>query len=381
MDTDKRKNLYKYWEDLINISPRFMGTEAEKITTKYLKDQLYVQNVKLKSDVFYFNSWELLDPVKLKMISPVELNLEASALLGSGSTGDSEISGKVVFIGETVIWNMYEWIRFGILNESNEIIGYISARPDGEAISQTLSDKVSDLPHFVIGKQDADIIVNYLDNNQEISIKGVLKVASGERKQGENLRAIIPSNGPNQYQEKVIICAHYDTMFNTLGAYDNSSGSAILLNLIDVLDEFNTLKNVEIVFMGAEEWRLAGSRSYVNKIKKEEIKNISMVINIDGIGRGTKLEAWVGPEKLEREIFSFFNNYLNRKISIKSPPPPGSDHTPFYEVDIPVCMFTINDQEIIHSEKDILQEDIYSNMQNFIKVLTDFLIYKNVISK
>ena len=31
--------------------------------------------------------------------------------------------------------------------------------------------------------------------------------------------------------KKVVLCAHYDTVYNTPGAYDNSSGAAVLLEM------------------------------------------------------------------------------------------------------------------------------------------------------
>jgi hypothetical protein len=369
--------LYKCWKDLVDISPRFMGTVAEKKAIDYIAEKLTELDVNPVLQSFDYNSWELLGEIELRMVAPRPLNFKASALLGSGSTSIEKLSGKLVLLGETVVWDMYEWKRFGVLNDLNEIVGYISGRPDGEAISQTLAGGNSPLPHFVIGEQDSKLIIDYLENGHEVLIEGTLNTKSGNIMQGKNICTIFPSKSN---QEKIIICAHYDTMFNTPGAYDNTSGVAILIQLVESLKQFNLEKTLEIVFMGAEEWNLAGSKSYVKNLDENERNNISLVINVDGIGRGNRLEAWVGPEKQEGDIFNFFHNEIKKDIYVKCPPPPGSDHTPFYDVGIPVCMFTINDQPIIHSEHDVLLEDIYRNMEMFTKVLIEFLIYKNVIS-
>src|SRR5699024_10413785 len=108
----------------------------------------------------------------------------------------------------------------------DEIIGYISGRPNGEAISQTLTDEMSDLPHFVIGSKDSKTIINYLEENINVIVEGSLLVKSGEVKNGKNINVLFSPE--NVKSDKIIICAHYDTMFNTPGAYDNSSGAAIL---------------------------------------------------------------------------------------------------------------------------------------------------------
>lgn len=371
--------MKKDWEYLVSVAPRFMGTAGERDSIHYIVDQIKKADLTPVLQTFSYEGWQMNRPAELFVETPEQLKIETSVLLGSGTTQNAAVQGTLLFIGETIIWNMYEWLRFGIVDENGELVGYISGRPDGQAISQTLAEGNSDLPHFAIGMKESQLLLNYMKEKKNVTVRGTLDTTKTGEKEGNNIRVLY--NTKNTAAGKILICAHYDTMFNTPGAYDNASGVAVLLNLAALLKKYNMRKNVELVFMGAEEWNLAGSDAYAQHLVATGKEKIDFVINIDGLGRGNVLEAWVGPEKVERELLHFFNQVYKRDIYVKTPPPPGSDHTPFYNLGIPVCMFTINDQEIIHSSNDILHENTFTNMREFIHILVELLKHMGVISE
>lgn len=371
--------MKKDWEHLVSVAPRFMGTAGEREAVDYIVEQIKKAGLSPVLQTFYYEGWQLNKPAELFMEEPEYMKIETSVLLGSGGTQNAAVQGTVVFIGETIIWNMYEWMRFGIVDENGELVGYISGRPDGQAISQTLAEGNSALPHFAIGMKESQMLIDYMKEYKTIKVRGTLDTSKTGKNKGSNIRVLY--NSTNTAAEKILICAHYDTMFNTLGAYDNASGVAVLLSLVALLKKYDIQKNIELVFMGAEEWNLTGSDAYVKHLVATGKEKVDFVINIDGLGRGDRLEAWVGPEKVERELLSFFNDVYKRDIYVKTPPPPGSDHTPFYNSGIPVCMFTINDQEIIHSSNDILHESIFTNMREFIHILVELLKNMGVVSE
>src|SRR5690606_10873021 len=105
--------LYDCWKDLVNISPRLMGTEAEKKAVDYITERLVESGANPIIESFDYKNWELLDKIELRMVAPRPQSLKVSALLGSGTTGTEKLSGKLVLLGETIIWDMYEWTRFG----------------------------------------------------------------------------------------------------------------------------------------------------------------------------------------------------------------------------------------------------------------------------
>jgi Zn-dependent M28 family amino/carboxypeptidase len=155
-------------------------------------------------------------------------------------------------------------------------------------------------------------------------------------------------------------------MWNTPGAYDNASGVCVLLEVARRLHARPASRPVDVVFFGAEEWNLAGSRAYVSAlVDKGGLGEIDCVLVLDGFGRGSVLDVWVGPEAFEWEIARACASYASgRSVSIRftSPPLPGSDHVPFWEEGTPAAMLTFNDQDVIHSSSDVPNEGSLANM-------------------
>ncbi len=82
-------------------------------------------------------------------------------------------------------------------------------------------------------------------------------------------------------QRKVILTAHYDSVY-TDGAIDNGSGVAALLETARILSGKTTDATLYFVFLDAEEIGLLGSEAFVESHELLE----SVCINVDSIGSG-----------------------------------------------------------------------------------------------
>lgn len=91
--------------------------------------------------------------------------------------------------------------------------------------------------------------------------------------------------------EKVVLCAHFDTVYNTSGAYDNAAGTAAVLQTARRLKAYRLKKKVEILLTDGEEFDLRGARA---RCARDQEKTAA-VINLDGVGRENVLEVWSGP--------------------------------------------------------------------------------------
>ncbi|MGI8485771.1 MAG: M28 family metallopeptidase, partial [Thermomicrobiales bacterium] len=157
--------------------------------------------------------------------------------------------------------------------------------------------------------------------------------------------------------EAVIVCGHYDTFWNTVGAYDNGSGVVALLELARRWSTRPPRRPVRLVFFAAEEWHLAGSRAFAAGMSQEDRDGTAFVINLDGLGRGNLLECSVGPETFEQsvtaeiELFAT-SNRPKLQLSSRFPPLAGTDHAPFYAAGIPSMHLTFNDWNLLHRPED-----------------------------
>ncbi len=87
---------------------------------------------------------------------------------------------------------------------------------------------------------------------------------------------------PDQY---VIICGHYDSHpNNSVGANDNGSGVAAIMEVARILKNVPTEYSIKFIHFTGEEQNLLGSKNYVSNVVKTTSMKIKLVLNLDQIG-------------------------------------------------------------------------------------------------
>lgn len=102
-------------------------------------------------------------------------------------------------------------------------------------------------------------------------------------KQATNVIAVKKANrDPNG--DILVISAHHDSMPSTVGADDNASGTAMLLELARTLKDIETDTELRFISFSAEEQGLKGSTYYTAQLSDAEKTHIVGDIQIDMIG-------------------------------------------------------------------------------------------------
>ncbi len=357
-----------FWKEILEYGPRSVGTPAHDRVTDYIFNEMKKLSEHAYLDGFIFEGWLNHSPSFLRVTEPVERKLESFLFLGSGA---GEFKGYMKKIGKNYVWNMYGWDLYAVVSEDEKIIAWISGRNEGGLLSQTLIEGNSDLPHLIIGEEENKWLNHLLQAGQVVKAEGKADCSAVPEMKGNNIVAPFRNGAPDQ--KDIILCAHYDSMYNTVGAYDNGAGAAVLMSLARRFSENPPKKNLVLIFTDGEECRLEGSKHFAKGVCPEQTE---YVLNIDGIGRGQELEIWCGREPFARKIYELLAKYeeIPEKI-IKWPPPPGSDHQPFYAKGIHTCMYTFNDQGILHTERDVYQESMLRNMEKMEKLVLYTLEY------
>jgi len=207
----------------------------------------------------------------------------------------------------------------------------------------------------------------------------------------QNVVAYLEVNDYEHENEYIVIGAHYDhigtrmaddsTLLINNGADDNASGVAGLLEIAEKLCSAKELKyNILFAAFGAEELGLIGSNFFCNNppIPLEKIK---FMVNLDMIGRmdsinsayintiepNDKLKAVIDKVKVSHPDI---NPVMSFKYYMR-----GSDHSSFYEKQIPVMFFTTGLHNDYHTPADTIGSINYTGE----KLLLDF-VYDIVIS-
>ncbi|WP_339894662.1 M20/M25/M40 family metallo-hydrolase [uncultured Algibacter sp.] len=202
---------------------------------------------------------------------------------------------------------------------------------------------------------------------------------------GTNVLGFINNNAKNT----IVIGAHYDHLGYGAegslyrgekaihnGADDNASGVAVMLNLAEKLKGNNTNNNYLLMAFSGEEMGLLGSNYFV-KNATIDTEKINYMINMDMVGRlkadSTLAVYGVGTSPILKQTLKAHNSSF--KLIQKESGIGPSDHTSFYNADIPVLHFFTGQHEDYHKPSDDFEKLNYKGMQtisNYIfEVITD----------
>ncbi|MBP2144545.1 aminopeptidase YwaD [Methanococcus voltae] len=146
----------------------------------------------------------------------------------------------------------------------------------------------------------SNFIKTIVNKDVEISINSKIQEAKSEQ-------LIFKKKGTSK--DTILICAHMDSKYGTLGALDNASGIYTILEVAKKLDNVQTTSNVEIVpFNGEEYYGVTGQLKYLEYLKKQNI-NIKLVINIDSAGYKSSNNALSFYNISEDDVNKIINKY------------------------------------------------------------------------
>ena len=117
---------------------------------------------------------------------------------------------------------------------------------------------------------------------------------------------------PGTCDEWIVLSAHYDTTSLSHGAYDNMSGCAGLLGILEQMKEQPRHYGLRFVFCGSEERGLLGSKAYV-AAHAEELDKIVLNINLDMIG--TYMGKFIACVSAEEKL-SHYITYMAAEVGV-----------------------------------------------------------------
>ena len=125
---------------------------------------------------------------------------------------------------------------------------------------------------------------------------------------------------PGTCDEWIVLSAHYDTTSLSHGAYDNMSGCAGLLGILEQMKEQPRHYGLRFVFCGSEERGLLGSKAYV-AAHAEELDKIVLNINLDMIG--TYMGKFIACVSAEEKL-SHYITYMAAEVGSRFSQRPAS---------------------------------------------------------
>jgi alkaline phosphatase isozyme conversion protein len=171
--------------------------------------------------------------------------------------------------------------------------------------------------------------------NQTISSANVIAIKTGDSTQ------------------EIIVGAHYDASGSGLGADDNASGVAVMMEVAKIIQSLPTPYTIRFIAFGAEESGLLGSYAYINQMSQQEFENIVSMIDLDSLAAGDipyvyseeGAQSAVRDWALEWALGNGLNLQTIRDVDLrdKATGKGISDYAPFQEAGIPFAFFQTTD--------------------------------------
>lgn len=181
---------------------------------------------------------------------------------------------------------------------------------------------------------------------------------------------------PGKKEEWIVLTAHYDTTSLSHGAYDNMSGCAGLLGIMEYMKDKERNYGLRFVFCGSEERGLLGSKAYV-KDHEAELEKIVFNINLDMIG--TYMGKFIACASAEEKLAHYIS-YMAAETGFPVATETGvysSDSTPFADKGIPAVSFarlaggTVAPIHCRYDVKEIMSMEQLQKDIDFLNLFTD----------
>ena len=275
---------------------REAGTEGELKASLAIQEELKSFGVESRLEEFEIDTWKILE-AEFTVTEPFEKTYTVAGYGRCGSTPEGGIEapflyaengddinlsfakGKIVMVNNPVNADMYK----KLVNAGAVAFLTITGTPIDEGEDRLLYTravpKVGETPiqGVVLHHKDAMEIVDGGASRARLTLKSELGKATSRN-------VIARIEGTEVPEEVLTLTAHYDTVPQGPGAYDNMASCAIILELCRYFKEHNPRRSMEFVWFGAEEKGLLGSRNYTT-VHKDELKNHQFNMNVDLAGQ------------------------------------------------------------------------------------------------
>jgi aminopeptidase YwaD len=354
MDKIRSVNLENHLVYLCeNIGVRLAGSSDESEAADYIATQFKSLDSKVSLETFPVMSRQVTDE-KLEIFSQDKWqSFPCSLFSNTPGTDDKWIEAPLVFFESETEHHRKDLsylrgkavVHLGCHIESRQMyqrlveakpafllfvdIRYPGSFPLADGLFPSYVRDHKAVPILNVAYQDA---WQWRKNNAQVA----RVLVCGGMKEGESQNVIAELTGTDPDCGVLYLGAHHDTQANSVGADDNATGVAGLLELARILKPLPRLRTIRLVSFGAEEQLSVGSTEYVRCHRSQLEQEGLLMFNMDSYG------SWMGWNKLiingSKELQEYTKSFFeqnNSYVKIVSDIVPYADHFPFVVAGIP----------------------------------------------
>ena len=358
----------KAWELLNQLYfERVSGTDEETRAAHLIADALKDLGVEAVCEAFDVTRNQV-QKESLEVLEPYQKTIEATAYMGCPDTDENGLELDLTYFesdtpvsrrkaeGKIALVNGYLGRKtYKALIEANAK-AFISYNGNIDYPINDLDDRELRQPLQEIGNiPGVNILVN---DAMELIEKKASKVRITTKQE------VMPAHSHNvicelkgESDEWIVCTAHYDSVPNSKGVYDNATGAVCLYEMIKYFKDHPHKHNLRFIFCGSEERGLLGSKAYV-EAHKEEMEKIKLNVNIDMIGSTMGRRIAVATSDISLVHFTDYFAKIKGFPMECSQGVYSSDSTPFADAGVPAVSFariTTSGTGVIHCRYDVIE--------------------------
>jgi Zn-dependent M28 family amino/carboxypeptidase len=241
------------------------------------------------------------------------------------------------------------------------------------------------VPSVTLSAEHYNMIARYLDQKVPVKLRVNVQTKFYDVDQGNayNVIAEIPGTDPALKNEVVLLGAHFDSVAASVGATDNATGSAAMMEAMRILKAVGVSprRTIRVGLWGGEEEGLLGSRAYVRDhygdpsttARKPEHATLAAYFNSDN-GTGRVRGIWTQGNQAVVPIFTQWMKPL-ADLGVTAIGPravTSTDHVSFDAVGLPGFQFMVDRLEYNSRTH-------HSNMDTFDRVQADDMIQQATV--
>jgi Iap family predicted aminopeptidase len=347
------KGLLADFHALCDFGGRRAGTESERRALTWLRGKLSTMGGRFRSEPVTYAGWTP-GPCSLSLVDgeTAGTSLAVNPLLGAQSTPPEGLVAEVVDLGRgteedfarhaSALKGRIALVRHEYMFSSQTIhrrkklgwamergaAGFLIANPDPGAGPVSGSSGRAGGAGIPAAATDFESSVQLKNKKARLIISGTDHDSTTE---------VLILDLPGRSDRWVILSAHVDGHDLAESALDNATGVAVALAVTRVLAPHvkDRERGLRLCLFSAEEWALAGSKQYLDRMDPSERAKMEMNINLDTVAGDNHLtaltsdfpalDAWV--KKVAKENGMELGTYL--------PTMQSSDHFHFARHGIP----------------------------------------------
>lgn len=341
------------------IGPHVAGTPEDRITATYIARQLESDGYAVEWQAFPFPYFGVR-AVELTVPSNATLALHPHAMIYSPSSPAGGITAGLVDVGigrpedlrGKPLAGKIALVARGSLSFRDKATNVMAAgavativyNSRAEAFVGTIAGSEVKIPVVSVSGAEGLQLLD-LARSGAVTVHLNVQTVTETRTTWNIIGTKMGTRDPHRV---LVVGGHRDTVETGPGANDNTSGTAVTLELARVLRRVPLAATVRFVLFGAEEEGLYGSSYYAKHMGTDRV--IGM-INLDMEGVGERLHlAWSrGPDTLVTLAAKLAEQLGIRASVVRSE---ASDHVSFERAGVPVVFLNRPDDPYIHTPRD-----------------------------